>query len=307
MMKKWRIKKLLMAPFALAGRRGEDLYERLTARVLGTQQGMSRKWCYWFREHILLCRRYAGTDFGESRIWLFEPGWSLAPVILSRLISRKGILVSEDRRRLARRYLPHALEEVSRTARRIIKSAGSEKSGLGLLKDLKKEQNFSKILDICRAEYIVTDLKNLENIGTSSADVCFSMGRLEHYSEKELVFLLGQMKRILKPKGIASHIVDHRDHFWHFDKSIHCFHHLTFSDRKWSKISKGRHIYRNRLLEKDYLRLFQQSGFEILASIHELHRHDAEGVDPKFLWGSFSGLSSDDLQAAVSHFIVRCR
>jgi hypothetical protein len=42
---KWRLKHLWMYPF-MRTEAGADLYEWLTAVVLGTQSGMSAKWCY---------------------------------------------------------------------------------------------------------------------------------------------------------------------------------------------------------------------------------------------------------------------
>src|SRR5437762_7608474 len=105
------MKRLWMMPF-MQTQVGADLYEWLTATVMGTQKGMSRKWCYWFREHVVLCRRYARMEFKDKRIWLFQPGWSLAPVILGTLATGNGPMVTEDRRRLASRYVPTAIEEV---------------------------------------------------------------------------------------------------------------------------------------------------------------------------------------------------
>jgi len=99
--------------------------------------------------------------------------------------------------------------------------------------------------------------------------------------------------------------VDHRDHFWHYDKSIHCFHHLTYSDAEWDSVARGRHMFRNRLLEGDYARMFEEQGFEVLAAVHHLHRDDAQGVDPGSLWDRYSELSPEDLEAAVTHFVVR--
>lgn len=301
---KWRLKHLSMSPFALS-RYTEDLYERLTAVHLGTQEGMSRKWCYWFREHVVLSRRYGRIGFSGKRIWLFEPGWSLAPVILSRLITSKEILVTEDFPRLADRYVPIALEETGKVAPAITRSAAAPAADLSLPDELEGETSAGRILDLCGAHYHVGGVRDLDRIDSGSCDICFSMGRLEHFDRDGLSSLLSQMRRILPPGGISSHIVDHRDHFWHFDKSIHCFHHLTFSDTRWNALARGRHVYRNRLLEKDYIRLFQDSGFEVLAAVHDLHRHDAEGIDPGTLWDRFAELGPEDLEAAVTHFVVR--
>lgn len=301
---RWRRKHLLMYPFS-HNRFGENLYEWLTAAALGTQKGMSRKWCYWFREHILLSRRHANISFSGKRIWLFEPGWSLAPVILSYLVTAKGPLVTEDYNRQAKRYISPALTEVHKAAPIVCKSAVVPATNLEFLNSIERITSTQQMLDTCQAQYLVGDPQDLKNIPSEAADICFSMGRLEHFKENDLRYLLQQMSRILSPHGIGTHIIDHRDHFWHYDKSIHCFHHLTFSDQAWSTLAKGRHIYRNRLLEPDYIRLFNEAGFEVLGCIHKLHRQDAKEVDPKSLWGPYAKLSFKDLEAAVSHFIVR--
>jgi SAM-dependent methyltransferase len=301
---KWRLKQLSMLPFACSAFT-EDLYERLTAVHLGTQGGMSRKWCYWFREHVVLSRRYGRFGFSGKRIWLFEPGWSLAPVILSRLITTNDILVTEEFSRLSDRYVPLALEETDKVASSIMRSAAASAADPALLKTVASSTSAGQILKICRARYCVSAVRDFDLIDSGSFDACFSMGRLEHFDRKGLSRVLTQMRRILSPGGIASHIVDHRDHFWHFDKSIHCFHHLSFSDKRWNALAKGRHMYRNRLLERDYIRLFQDHGFEVLAAVHNLHRSDADGLDPGTLWGRFAELEPGDLEAAVTHFVVR--
>jgi hypothetical protein len=301
---KWRLKQLWMYPF-MQTQSGVDLYEWLTAGVLGTQWAMSQKWCYWFREHMVLCRRFGRAEPSGSRIWLFQPGWALAPEFLSKIATGRGALVTEDRRRLASRYLPIAIEEVGKVAERLRASAKADSGRTDLLEQLRHAKSPDEALRSCDAEYRVGDLRALEEIPSESIDICMSMGRLEHFSQSDLGYLFDQMRRVLVPSGLGSHIVDHRDHYWHYDKSIHCFHHLTFSDKQWQRLCKGRKSYRNRLLEPDYIRTFEQAGFEVLAAIHDLHRTDAEQVDPKTLWGPYADLTRRDLEAAVSHFVVR--
>jgi len=304
MLKSWRLKRAWMRPFTCFPM-GEDLYEWLTAVVLGTQRGMSRKWCYWFREHLVLSRRYARIGIAGLRLWLFEPGWSVAPVILGYLATGRGPLVTEGRRRLAGRYVANAVEEVAGVAPQVCRSAGRSEPGLVFLESLSGAPSPEQVLDACQARYQVCSGSDLATVASESADLCMSMGRLEHYPEDGLARLLAQMRRVLVPGGVGSHIVDHHDHYWHFDKSIHCFHHLTYSDEEWARVARGRKGFRNRLLESDYLRLFEASGFEVLGCVHERHRDDATAVDPRTLWGRYRELSREDLAAAVSHFVVR--
>ena len=87
---KWRLKQLWGAPF-MRTEAGADLYEWLTAVVLGTQSGMSRKWCYWFQgARRALSQSKVGLQFPGSRIWFFQPGWSLAPVFMSKIATGRG-------------------------------------------------------------------------------------------------------------------------------------------------------------------------------------------------------------------------
>ena len=303
---RWRLKQLWMYPFTRS-EPGAHLYEWLTAVVLGTQSGMSAKWCYWFREHIVLCRRFGRAQFPGRPIWLFEPGWSLAPEFMSRIATGRGALVTEDRRRIATRYLPGAIAEVTKVGEGLCRAARADPDSLALLQRLRQAGSADEALRLSGAGYRVGDLRALAGIPSASMDVCLSMGRLEHFSRSEIGLLFAQMRRILAPGGLGSHIVDHRDHYWHYDKAIHCFHHLTFSDAEWERICGKGKSYRNRLLEPDYVRLFEEAGFELLAAVHDLHRSDADGVDPKTLWGPYAGLTVHDLQAAVSHFVVRSR
>jgi hypothetical protein len=300
---RWRLKQLWMYPFVQT-QAGSDVYEWLTAVVLGTQGGMSHKWCSWFKEHMVLCRDLGGAHVPGSRVWLFQPGWSLAPVFLSRIATGRGPLVTEDRSRLAGRYLPVAIEEACEVAEDLVASTQADRSRSALLEELRRAKSPREALRTCAAEYKVGGLDELAAIRDESADICVSMGRLEHLSEDDLRRLFREMHRALASGGVGTHIVDHRDHYWHYDKSIHCFHHLTYSEERWERrCGKGKG-YRNRLLEPDYVRLFEEAGFEVLASRH-LHSRDAEQVDPTTLWGPYASLSRQDLEAVVSHFIVR--
>lgn len=301
---KWRLKRMLIAPFVRTPF-GDALYEWLTAVLLGTQGGMSRKWCYWLREHLILTRRFGRVDIPGSRLWFHQPGWSLAPVVAGYAVSGRPVLVTEDRTRLARRYVRQALSAVRASRAQLGRAAGLAPAQVAALELPRAASGVRAVLQACRAEYHTGDLQSLDGLDPGSADVCISMGRLEHYSYDELRLLLAQMRRITRPGGVGSHIIDHRDHFWHFDKRIHCFHHLTYSDCRWRALAAAGKLYRNRLVESDYLDLFEKSGFRVLGCVHKLHANDAADVDPRGLWGPFKQIRAHDLEAAVSHIVVR--
>ena len=135
------------------------------------------------------------------------------------------------------------------------------------------------------------------------------MGQLKHFRPTDLEFLFAQMRRVLVPGGLGSHVVDHRDHYWHYDKSIHCFHHLTFSDSRM-----GGRQQRTEGLQKPAARARLHPPVGTPRASRCWPRSTTctgpgrrGGVEPEGLWGPYARLTTDDLRAAVSHFVVRSR
>jgi hypothetical protein len=54
-----------------------------------------------------------------------------------------------------------------------------------------------------------------------------------------------------------------RDHYSYFDSSLSPYNFLTISDRRWSLVNSSLH-YQNRLRRSDYLRLFEEAGFDVV-------------------------------------------
>lgn len=292
-----------MYPFMLT-EAGQDLYEDLTAKILGTQTGMSRKWCRWFREHVILLKRHGKVSFVGKRILLFQPGWSLAPAILSNFITDQSVVVIEDRRRTSSRYLQTAIRESLSVLPHLMRTCNTALDTYKLSK-LKVCKTVEQLTEDFQIHYLIDRKLTLQSVEDSSIDLLLSMGRLEHLSPIVLNRVSNQFNRIIRQGGFGSHIVDHRDHLSYFDPKRHVFYHLTLDDCTWERQSKGRQRFRNRLLGSDYGPIFNKTGFEVVANIHSHHRNDANGVDPKSFYGKFKNISQSDLEAAVSHFILR--
>ena len=71
-----------------------------------------------------------------------------------------------------------------------------------------------------------------------------------------------EIKRILKPGGIISAIVDYSDHYAHTDRNIGLLNYLRFTPEAWSKYNHSSH-FQNRLRHHDYREMFEDLGFEI--------------------------------------------
>src|SRR5438132_1489863 len=81
---------------------------------------------------------------------------------------------------------------------------------------------------------------------------------LEHIPESDLLKVLVECVRLLKPKGIMSSIIDMKDHYSYHDSSISCYNFLKFSDTAWKLIDSPLH-FQNRLRYPDYKKLFEIS------------------------------------------------
>lgn len=90
--------------------------------------------------------------------------------------------------------------------------------------------------------YLTEGLKSFREVPDASIDFLFSNAVLEHIRLKEFVPLLLEMKRVLKPEGIASHQIDFRDHLQY------ALNNLRFSERVWeSDFMAKSGFYTNRI------------------------------------------------------------
>jgi predicted SAM-dependent methyltransferase len=101
-------------------------------------------------------------------------------------------------------------------------------------------------------------------IQDASIDFFYSNVTLEHIPSDTIVPILKECYRILNSEGIFSVIIDYSDHWASFDKSITQYNYLKFPSKEWSKYNPS-FQYQNRLRHSDYIRFFEQSGFEILS------------------------------------------
>jgi SAM-dependent methyltransferase len=91
----------------------------------------------------------------------------------------------------------------------------------------------------------------------SSVDAHISCNVLEHVPPDEIVALLREARRVLKPDGLLIHKIDHRDHFHRDFRAISPIHFLRFSEAEWLSLAGNRFMYANRLRIDDMQALFE--------------------------------------------------
>lgn len=127
----------------------------------------------------------------------------------------------------------------------------------------------------------ILDISDLENYGIfyrapfdaastdfpgSSIDACISTDTLEHIPEENVVSILQEVWRILRPGGILSCKIDYSDHYSHTDKSISSLNFLRYSPVEWEKFNHSNH-YQSRLRHNDYKKIFMKIGFQVIEDL----------------------------------------
>jgi SAM-dependent methyltransferase len=170
----------------------------------------------------LLTALYA-RSFGATRTWLIDAG---------PLASLDVRLFAEAERLLSTLNLP--VPDVGR--------APSMEITLGQL----------------NATYLTEGLTSLQTVPDEAVDYMFSNAVLEHIRLAEFAKTAKEMRRILKPSGVASHRIDFRDHLQNG------LNNLRFREQIWESEFMARSgFYTNRLNWPTMEKLFQQAAFSV--------------------------------------------
>ena len=180
--------------------------------------------------HLRAYDRYAGGL--PATAYEFGAGWDMIVAIaMARAGVRRHVVV--DIRALARPEL------IADTARRLAVelSAAStlieQLAGLGI-------------------EYRAPCDARATGLPAHSIDLVHSTDTLEHIPQRDVMPILRECARILRPGGIASFRIDYKDHYSYFDPRRGRFAFLAASPRAWRLASPSLH-FQNRLRHCDYI------------------------------------------------------
>lgn len=122
----------------------------------------------------------------------------------------------------------------------------------------------AELFDLCGLRYLAPADATRLDLPTASIDLHLSFTVFEHIPAPILVPLLAEAARILRPDGLALHLIDHSDHFAHADRSLSPIHFLQFDDPQWDRLAGNRYMFMNRLRADDYESLYAHAGHEVV-------------------------------------------
>jgi len=164
--------------------------------------------------------------------------------------------------------------------------------------DLSGVMSFDDILESSNARYLTDGLSSLRTIPSDSVDFIWSHSVLEHVRKDELVSVLGELQRILKPGGLSSHNVDYQDHL------AYSLNNLRFPEQLWeSGFFAKSGFYTNRIPAIWLHRMLQEAGFKILCE--EFGKWPELPIPRHALHRDFKKFTDDELCNRTSHILLQ--
>lgn len=100
---------------------------------------------------------------------------------------------------------------------------------------------------------------------SGSIDFITSTDTLEHIPVDDIRQILTECRRILSDDGAMSFQIDYRDHYSYFDQDVSAYNFLRYDTRAWRPYNSALH-HQNRLRHRDYVELFSEAGFDVVAA-----------------------------------------
>jgi SAM-dependent methyltransferase len=165
--------------------------------------------------------------------------------------------------------------------------------------DLAGVVNLADVLERCHAQYDTRGLESLRQIPTASVDLSWSQAVLEHIRRDEFAETMRELRRVMRPGGISSHVIDLKDHLGG------ALNNMRIPSRWWERDWMARSgFYTNRLRMSEMLDVFRGAGFDV--QVDEVHRWDAPPTPVKVMASEFRTLPCDDFLVKEFTVTLRC-
>lgn len=258
---RWMLKALAQQALSRTPR-GERLNYVLQRRVLGSlpasDEAFRRKVSRAFQHFEAFAELGLRRPVGEAIFYEFGAGWDLAVQLAYWALGVERQTVVDIRPILRIELVNDTIAKVERLRGVLEEEAGRDLRSPGRM-------NLRGLEDL-RGRFGIVYLapRDARDTGlpAGSLDFVSSTDTAEHVPEDDLLRILVECRRLLKPEGLLSYRADLEDHYSRTDGGVSRYNFLRYSDRAWSIFNPSLH-YQSRLRYPDYVRLTRAAGFEI--------------------------------------------
>jgi hypothetical protein len=301
----WKIKSLVRQAFtALPG--GHRLYRWTTARLLGMQAGMAHKWFRVFPAHIAVMEKYFGSGSRDVSMWCFNCGATPAPAYAMALTTDCPGLLTDQDDRLTGRYLAVSRQLLEEKGPQFAARTHAPAERLSeLLAKAPRSGDPVAAMAAMGMTYSSNHRIALEAPWRGTIGLMFTAGTMEHYTPEQLEDWIDMVKQAMRPDGVLSHVMDHRDHRWHADKTISPLLQYTLSDEAFRQVMGNTLDYHNRWFASDWVRFFEKHGYEVETITVIPYTADLVQTERAQLAPAYRDAPESDLKSLVTHFIAK--
>jgi SAM-dependent methyltransferase len=158
--------------------------------------------------------------------------------------------------------------------------------------------------DWARIQYIAPITSDYQQIPDYSCDVVYSTAVFEHIYRSDLASTLHQIRRILRPTGFTTHVIDLKDHFCYSQSGLPYNNFLRFSDSQWQRWTGNPLTYTNRMFVSDWEKLFADCGFRVVF-LDEVIERRLPRLPSHLLHDQWRDCSERDLSVGEIHIVAR--
>jgi len=241
---------------------GNELHYMAQRRVTRSLPSSDEKFYEIFeqaREHLEALRRHSDTRPEDANFYEFGAGFELGIPLSFNVL---GVLSQTviDIRKLLRIEL---VNEILMKLKRVGGENGMTRSLQKLLEQNPSDDWVVLLHDWYGIQYQAPcDARNT-GLPSASFDFVRSTNTLEHIPMPDIRLIFRECFRLLKKSGLMSFLIDYQDHYSYGDRRISVYNFLKYSDSTWRWFNPPLH-YQNRLRHRDYIRLLQETGFEVV-------------------------------------------
>jgi ubiquinone/menaquinone biosynthesis C-methylase UbiE len=214
-------------------------------------------------KHCDFFRQFSDKPIENANCYEFGAGWDLMFPLSFSALGFSDIYCVDIRPLVATSLINHNIDFITKQLEITDKYHVKIDRGGGYGENILAHNLKKDLVDKYRIHYYAPMDAQKTNIPDASIDFFYSNMTLEHIPSEIIIPILKESHRILSPDGVFSAVIDYSDHWSHFDQSITQYNYLKFSTNEWQKYNPSLQ-YQNRLRHSDYIRFFEQSGFEIL-------------------------------------------
>jgi hypothetical protein len=276
------------------------LFQRRVSRTLPAGVSVFRRKFRRALDHLRAFEeRGPPRELGEAVLYEFGAGWDLAIQLSYWALGIERQTIVDIRPNLRPELVNVTLDRLQ-----ALHGELEEESGRVLRSPRDRRIVSAADLGAFGISYLAPRDARATGLDRESVDFVTSTNTLEHIPAADIVAVLAESRRLLRPDGLMSSRIDLRDHYSYSDPGLTPYNFLRYSDRTWrvidSKLSR-----QNRLRRSDYLQAFAAAGLAIVDERAQAPENGVERLKGLDLAPRFRAYRFEDL--AVTRLFIASR